>query len=317
MQSPGGWQTSKRMFREAAEEGDLYLMFGYHYYKVTKDPMETVEDAMESFYWVSRMCEEYPDEWPDDPDNKKRAHMFHHYGHMLTTGKNNYVGTLIDLDESVVDVQKGFKYYEKSALLGSGQAAMSLATHYVGHNEAIPRNIEKPFYWMGKAAQLGESKAALQMAGYYTTTPNVNPRLYMKWLKAAARLGSRKAKDLLVYHEEGTFDKFGQAIVSIQNKCMHCGVKIKDMSFHECARCHLVRYCSQDCMAKNSALHGIHCGGFAKTFSAGFKPDDITAATIHCFGPECNECDVDGERFKRCSRCKHTLYYSPACQKRH
>ena len=30
MQNPGGWQTSKRMFREAAEEGDLYLMFGYH-----------------------------------------------------------------------------------------------------------------------------------------------------------------------------------------------------------------------------------------------------------------------------------------------
>jgi len=47
------------MLREATEEGDRRIMLAYQF-EITAPPIiPTTEEALEVFYWMGRICEEY------------------------------------------------------------------------------------------------------------------------------------------------------------------------------------------------------------------------------------------------------------------
>ena len=67
------------ILREAAEEGDRRIMLEYYLEVTSKISKPTEEEVMDIFHWTSRICEEYPDKWPDDEDDKNRATLLELY----------------------------------------------------------------------------------------------------------------------------------------------------------------------------------------------------------------------------------------------
>jgi len=246
-----------------------------------------------------------------DSQNKARAEVFHWYGTFLISGLWHYGEQLVELGESVLDENNGLEYLKKAAQLGHGPAAYSLTFAYADVA------LEQCMSWLQKAAELGVVQAALELSGCYFLPPYSNRRLFMKWLKASARLGCEEAQHKLAFlQNRDSMTALGNRPASLKKQCGCCEAKLDADRVHQCCKtCTVVKYCSSECMVAHSDTHkGEECEMYCK---ANFYRERITLATTQCHASGCNEREESEAPFKNCSRCKHAVYCSPTCQKNH